>query len=156
MAEKVFFEDEFKMIDDPRSLPGYRNITAAGGVVVNEDQQVLMIFRRGKWDLPKGKLEDGESPELCAEREVMEETGLGKIERERFLITTYHTYEEKRKNILKETHWYLFRSPGHQQTTPQTEEDILEARWVSLSGIEPFLAKSYELIRDVIGAAFPA
>ncbi len=58
----------------------FKPVTAAGGLVENEKGEVLLIFRRGKWDLPKGKLDPGETIEQCAVREVEEETGLKNIE----------------------------------------------------------------------------
>src|SRR5258705_8336444 len=82
-------------------------IQAAGGLVLNEKKEILLIFRRGKWDLPKGKLDKGEKLEDCAIREVEEETGLKKIELVSPLTTTYHTYHEGTKFILKESHWYM-------------------------------------------------
>src|SRR5687768_2564827 len=49
-------------------------VLAAGGLVQNEKEELLMIYRKGKWDLPKGKLDKNEKLEDCALREVMEET----------------------------------------------------------------------------------
>lgn len=153
MAVKIYFEDEFKLVDDTASFfKKYHCITAAGGVIINDEGKILMIFRRGKWDLPKGKLEDNEPLELCAEREVKEETGLKEVILERFLLTTYHTYTEKGQPILKDTHWYLFRAHGEQDTKPQTEEDIMEIEWVAEDELNVYLAQSYKLIEDVIAA----
>ncbi len=153
MAVKVYFEDEYRVIKDiAEFIKDYTIITAAGGVVINDEGKILMIFRRGKWDLPKGKLEEGELIEDCAEREVMEETGLSSISLERFLLTTYHTYIEKGKSILKDTHWYLFRAPGMQSVNPQTEEDILKIEWVHPSGLQEYTNNTYALIKDVLRA----
>jgi hypothetical protein len=87
-------------------------IMAGGGLVQNEKNEVLLIFRRGKWDLPKGKLDKGESIEDCAIREVQEETGLLNISLEGPLMTTYHTYHEGSRYILKESHWYGMKAMG--------------------------------------------
>jgi len=76
-------------------------VQAAGGLVINKNKEVLMIFRRGKWDLPKGKLDKGETLEECAVREVEEETGLKNISLHKHLLTTFHTYHESGKFILK-------------------------------------------------------
>src|SRR5678815_5985833 len=75
-----------------------------------EDDHLLLISRRGKWDLPKGKLDDNEDIKSCAIREVTEETGLLKVEIERPLCITYHTYHQDGKHILKESHWYLMKA----------------------------------------------
>ena len=80
-------------------------VQAAGGLVLTPNQNVLLIFRRGKWDLPKGKLDDGEALDVCAVREVEEETGLSNIHLKEKLLITYHTYYEQGEHILKETHW---------------------------------------------------
>lgn len=154
MAVKIYFEDEFKMIEDTvEFIKDYTMIAAAGGVVINDEGQALMIFRRDKWDLPKGKLEEGELIEDCAEREVKEETGLSEIKVEKFLLTTYHTYTEKGKSILKDTHWYLFRAHGIQNLIPQTEEGIMKIEWVYPSELSAYTNNTYELIKDVLYSA---
>lgn len=154
MAVKIYFEDEFKMIEDTAEfIKDYTMIAAAGGVVINDEGQVLMIFRRNKWDLPKGKLEEGELIEDCAEREVKEETGLSEIKVEKFLLTTYHTYTEKGKSILKDTHWYLFHAHGIQDLIPQTEEGIMKIEWIYPSELSAYTNNTYELIKDVLYAA---
>lgn len=155
MAQKIYFEDEIKMISDTEAFfKQYKCITAAGGVIINDEEKILMIFRRGKWDLPKGKLEGNEPLEVCAEREVKEETGLKNITLEKFVTTTYHTYTERGEDILKDTHWYLFRAPGQQNLKPQTEEDIMEVEWINRSELPLYLAQSYRLIEDVLISAF--
>lgn len=128
-------------------------IQAAGGLVKNEKGEILMIFRRGKWDLPKGKLEKGEDLETCAKREVEEETGLKKVVVQRFLITTYHTYNDFGKHILKESHWYLMNAFSNQKTAPQTEEDIFEITWVNQEAIREKLRNTFPSIKDVITSA---
>jgi 8-oxo-dGTP pyrophosphatase MutT (NUDIX family) len=154
MAVKIYFEDEFKLVEDTTAFSkDYTQITAAGGVVIDDEGRILLIFRRGKWDLPKGKLEEGELVEDCAEREVKEETGLAEIKMERFLLATYHTYTEKNKSILKDTHWYLFRAHGTQDVIPQTEEDIVEIEWVYPSELIEYTDNTYELIKDVLRSA---
>lgn len=105
-------------------------IKAGGGLVFNEKKEALFIFRKGKWDLPKGKLDKGETLEACSVREVEEETGLKNISLQEYLITTYHSYDENGKHFLKESHWFLMQVTGKQQLVPQTEEDITEIKWV--------------------------
>ncbi|GAB5519089.1 MAG: hypothetical protein RhofKO_13400 [Rhodothermales bacterium] len=108
-------------------------VVAAGGYVVRSGKkkpEVLLIYRRGKWDLPKGKLEKGESIEDCALREVQEEVGIKKLKTLEPAGTTFHTYPEKGKLKLKTTYWYLMHTP-ETVFTPQTEEDIEEVAWVT-------------------------
>jgi 8-oxo-dGTP pyrophosphatase MutT (NUDIX family) len=125
-------------------------IKAAGGLVQNEEKKMLMIFRRGKWDLPKGKIDDGETLEQCAVREVEEETGLTKIELLSPLLTTYHTYHEGSRFVLKESYWYNMKVSGKQNLQPQTEEDILEIKWVTTKEAEKLFPECFPSVIDVI------
>ena len=95
-----------------------KKIIAAGGLVQNEQGELLMIYRRGKWDLPKGKLDKNETIEACAVREVMEETGLTNIELGKWIDTGYHLYFDPYLNedVIKETHWFAMRAAGQQQS----------------------------------------
>lgn len=136
------------MINDKRIL-----IRAAGGLVKNEKGKVLFMFRRGKWDLPKGKLDPGESLETCALREVKEETGVRELEMINFLMVTEHEYEERDCVILKETHWYLMKANGDQVLIPQIEEDITDLRWLGASEFNIVQRNTYPAILDVLKAA---
>lgn len=129
-----------------------KTILAAGGLVYNEKDELLMIFRRGKWDLPKGKLDDGETIEDCAVREVMEETGLKTIIRGNLIGITYHQYFDQwlKEEVIKETHWYRMEAPGNQQLIPQTEEDIEIIKWVSEKELDEYLQNSYDNIVEVV------
>lgn len=102
---------------------------AAGGYVLNEREELLVFYRRGSWDMPKGKIDPGETPEQAAVREVQEETGLVHLDLGPFLAFTYHTFEHKDKRILKKTWWYRMKT-SDLDLVPQTEEDIEEIRWV--------------------------
>lgn len=124
-------------------------ITAAGGLILNEEEKVLMIYRLGKWDLPKGKLEEDESIEECAVREVQEECGLGVIYTGRFLCKTTHYYELKGTEVEKQTHWYLMLAPSKQTLKPQIEEDIEKVGWFSLKECKKHLQDSYPTIKEV-------
>lgn len=128
----------------------YKIIEAAGGVVKNTKNDVLIIFRRDNWDLPKGKIDRGESPEQAAVREIQEETGLKKVELGDFLCHTYHTYEMKGKRILKKTWWYTMSTP-EMTLTPQTSEDIEQAVWVELASFLDTKPTIYGSILDVLG-----
>ena len=131
-----------------------KTIVAAGGLVYNESNELLMIFRRGKWDLPKGKLDEGESIPDCAIREVKEETGLTAIILGEFIRTTHHQYFDKWLNetVIKETHWYRMSATSNQPLTPQTEEDIESIRWVTTQELPVLLENSYETIVEVVNA----
>lgn len=125
-------------------------IQAAGGLVTNEKKEILLIFRRGKWDLPKGKLDKGEKLEDCAVREVGEETGLKNIRLLSPLLITYHTYHEGARFILKESHWYNMKVSGNQILIPQTTEDILEIKWVKAEELSPYLKNIFSSVADVL------
>lgn len=128
----------------------YKIIGAAGGVVRNDKNEVLMIFRLGVWDLPKGKIDKGETPEIAAVREIQEETGLNEVELGDFLCHTYHTYTMKEKRILKKTWWYKMSTP-EMTLIPQTSEDIEEATWVELTSFLNTKPTIYGSILDVLG-----
>ena len=125
-------------------------VPAAGGLVQNDKKQTLLIYRRGHWDLPKGKLDEGESLSECAVREVEEETGLSRIELKKFITTTFHTYHEGTKFILKESHWYRMKVSGAQPLTPQTEEDITDIKWLTTKELPAYLPACYPSVRDVL------
>jgi 8-oxo-dGTP pyrophosphatase MutT (NUDIX family) len=124
-------------------------IKAGGGMVYDKDK-LLFIFRKGKWDLPKGKLDEGESLDVCALREVEEETGLNELQLEELLHVSYHTYSEKDKNILKETHWYLMKGNSEAALSPQKAEGIDECTWSRIADKENYLGNSYALVREVV------
>ena len=128
----------------------YKIIEAAGGVVKNDKNEVLMIFRRDNWDLPKGKIDKGETPEIADVREIQEETGLVEVKFGYFICHTYHTYEMKGKRILKKTWWYTMSTPEI-ALTPQTTEDIEEATWVELASFLDTKPTIYGSILDVLG-----
>lgn len=132
-----------------------RKILAGGGLVLNDTGELLMIFRRGKWDLPKGKLDEGETIEDCALREVKEETGLKDVERGELFAVSYHTYFDTyiQEEVVKESHWFRMRAKGQQQLVPQTEEDIQQIEWVNRQRLEQHLLNSYDNVIEVIRKA---
>ncbi len=136
-----------------RLLAMFHPIDAAGGLAYSENGSVLMIFRRGKWDLPKGKLDEGESIEECALREVSEETGLQTLTLDEKICDTYHIYTQKKEQILKRTAWYKMIGSSKDQLAPQTDEGILEAVWVMEKDIASYAAGSYEAVREVLRLA---
>ena len=108
----------------------FRVIEAAGGVVSNKKGEILFIHRIGRWDLPKGKIEKGESLEQAALREIEEETGLKELIIEEFINNTFHLYTERNgEKILKTTYWFRMNYAGNETPTPQTEEGITAVSW---------------------------
>ncbi len=128
----------------------YHTIDAGGGLVYNELGEILMIFRRGKWDLPKGKLDAGEDIATCALREVKEETGLNEVFLGDKIGDTYHIYTLKGEQILKRSTWYTMRGNRADKLRPQKEEDIVEAIWVGKKDLPALAKRSYALVRDVL------
>ncbi|MCA0236207.1 MAG: NUDIX domain-containing protein [Bacteroidetes bacterium] len=124
-------------------------LEAAGGYVRNDKGELLVFYRRGSWDMPKGKIDPGETPEQAAIREVQEETGLVHLRLGPFLAHTYHTYELKGKRILKKTWWY-FMDTSDLQLIPQTEEDIEKIEWVEPRSWLSGGVEVYPNIREVI------
>ena len=143
-------EDDSETILSESLNDMYQLVIAAGGAVFNEQGALLLIFRKGKWDLPKGKLDEGETIETCAVREVIEETGLKTITLNKKIGNTYHIYLEKNAYKLKRSDWYNMTGTSAEKLKPQKEESIMEARWVFQKDIGFFASKSYEAIRDVL------
>jgi len=127
-------------------------IEAAGGLVFNKDGHILMIFRNGKWDLPKGKLEEGENKKQCAKREVEEECGIVGLDIIDKLLETYHTYNLQGKEILKRTYWYKMNTDFDGKLIPQIEEEITKVSWVDKDQISEKLKNSYRNISDLINS----
>lgn len=131
----------------------FTNISAAGGLVVNDKHEYLLIFRRGKWDLPKGKAEKRESAAMTAMREVREECNLDELTLGRSLITTHHIYFLEEKTILKKTDWFLMRYSGDKEPYPEKAEDIEKTIWISPDRITEISGNTYPSILEVIRSA---
>ncbi|NIT60885.1 MAG: NUDIX domain-containing protein [Aliifodinibius sp.] len=132
-------------------------VTAAGGVVFKSENNihpsVLLIFRRGVWDLPKGKLEEGETIKECSVREVAEEVGVSVLPEIVFqLPETYHEYQQGGIHYGKTTHWFGMQFPDDSDLTltPQTEEDIQKVSWISLRKAQTLVG--YENLVEVLKA----
>jgi 8-oxo-dGTP pyrophosphatase MutT (NUDIX family) len=133
----------------------YILMEAAGGIVRNENEEVLVIFRNKHWDLPKGKLDYQETPEEAAIREVKEECGLKNIRLEKYLLKTFHTYTEKNKFILKKTHWFRMITSSDEILIPQQEENIEKVRWMKKEKIyEKVFPSTFESIKEVFEIYF--
>lgn len=130
----------------------FKLIKAAGGVVFNEDGQLLLIKRLGLWDLPKGKLEPGEDQRLAALREVHEECGLNFLGILGKVANTYHVYHLKGRWILKKSAWYRMAAWGDVSVTPQLEEGITEVCWVDKAFIKAKGFDTYDSLRDLFDA----
>ena len=128
----------------------YKIIIAAGGIILNNNGHVLWIFRNGKWDLPKGKVERGESIISAARREVQEECGIENISLGGLLGKTYHTYEHKGIYILKESNWYEMTCNEIGNLKPQFEEGITKVIWVDNIQYKKCLANTYSSISELL------
>lgn len=123
---------------------------AAGGIVENKDGNILLMKRLGKWDLPKGKLEKGETIEECALREIAEETGASGLSVASSFAETYHTYFRNEKWIIKHTHWYIVHCKDDKELIPQIEEDIEHVAWVDYNTIDIVQIDTYPAIRKLL------
>lgn len=125
----------------------FKSQKAAGGKVLNANNEVLFIYRFNKWDLPKGKLEKGESISACAIREVEEECGITNLQIIKPLESTYHIYREKGKTILKTTYWFLMHTDFVDELTPQSEEGIEQVVFKNEAEVMLALENTYENIK---------
>ena len=121
-------------------------IFASGGIVSNEKSQILFIYRRGKWDLPKGKAEKGETIRETAIREVMEETGIQNLKIEKYFSNTFHIVRNKGKYFLKETSWFLMSSNFQGKLKPQIQEGIKSVKWKPIAEVKKLKKKTYNNI----------
>jgi 8-oxo-dGTP pyrophosphatase MutT (NUDIX family) len=151
--------DEIVFLGDTGNLwhtfQGLFSLLPAAGGIVHRDNALLFIFRRGKWDLPKGKIESGESPEMAALREVSEETGLTGLFTDGMFPSTWHVYQSKYKGsegtwILKETKWFSMQFTGDSPLVPETCEDIEQARWFAPDNLGEVLANTYSSLIQLI------
>jgi len=127
----------------------YHNMEAAGGLVRHENGKYLFIKRFGKWDLPKGKIEAGESPDEAALREVLEECGISAMLNQA-LPSTYHIYTLDGTRILKRTWWFSMSYSGEPATVPQLEEGITEAVWLVPSRFDMVLDNTYRSLTALL------
>lgn len=129
----------------------FKVIEAAGGAVISKEK-LLIIFRREKWDLPKGKIDEGESPEVAAVREVAEECGIAGHKIEKELPPTFHLYllqGKKDKWIFKKTFWFEMSYDGELTGIPQTEEDITEVTWISTKNLDEIIKNTYANLKPI-------
>jgi ADP-ribose pyrophosphatase YjhB (NUDIX family) len=152
----VWIEGTVHVIDDGAPWDafrhGYKFVLAAGGAVTDELGRLLVIRRLGKWDLPKGKVDEGEVIEAAALREVNEECGLTELRIVQPMPSTWHTYERKGKQHLKRTDWFLMRGSYKEVLVPQHEEDIEEVKWVGRDELGEIKADTYPALLEVFAA----
>lgn len=132
----------------------FKIIEAAGGLVFNSKNQLLLIERLGVWDLPKGKIDAGETPEIAAIREVEEECAVTGLTIGNLVCKSYHTYFFKEKHILKRTYWYKMNTNFSQNLVPQTEEDITKVEWQNFDKNDIETLNTYESIKEVLRKYF--
>ncbi len=120
---------------------------AAGGIVKDEKENILFIKRFEKWDLPKGKIEKGETTEEAAIREVEEECGIENLELLSENKTTYHIFPRKNQFCLKISYWFDMKTTYKGKLTPQIEEDIIEVVFKNSTEIEEALQNTYANIQ---------
>ena len=146
----IHYPDYNELKKDFLSL--YEINEAGGGLIRNDFGEYLFIFRRGFWDLPKGKIEEGETKKQAAIREVIEETGLKKVDLLRKICVTKHTFRNRLgKRIIKKSHWYLMHSQK-QELKPQNSEDIEKAVWMEIDEFRKQCHPVYGNIMDVLDA----
>jgi 8-oxo-dGTP pyrophosphatase MutT (NUDIX family) len=127
-------------------------IEAAGGLVKNENKDLLFIYRNDKWDLPKGKIEKGETVKEAAVREVEEECSIVVNKLGKKICKTYHSYISREEVVLKKTHWFKMKCKGQDKLKPQKEEGITDVRWFRPNDIDAILSNTFPSILDVLDA----
>lgn len=145
----IIFGENFEKLK-AQFFKHFHLVQAAGGLVKNNKGEFLIMLRRGKWDLPKGKLDKHETLETCAKREVEEETGLHKVKIIKPVEITYHTYDQFGKHNLKECHWYEMKASADEKLIPQTEEDITEILWAKKEDLSKYIANTFPTIEKVL------
>jgi 8-oxo-dGTP pyrophosphatase MutT (NUDIX family) len=129
----------------------FKFIPAAGGIVRNEKQESLFIFRRGRWDLPKGKADKGEKPEQTAIREVEEECNIRGVTITRFIASSHHIYYLEEDIVLKKTNWFEMEYTGKQAPRPCKKEGITDYQWLPDDKIEAIADNTFPAILEVVG-----
>jgi len=155
LMSKLNFQNHQIVSDNPKKtlkkfFEAFTYVKAAGGLV-NYQNKMLWIYRNGKWDLPKGKIDRKEKKSHAALREVKEETGLqGFFSIEHKLTVTYHAYFAYEKSALKKTTWYKMSYVGELKGKPQKEEGISKVKWFLSDKLDLPLSVTYPLIRDLV------
>jgi len=149
ITEIYFFNTDIDLLFDYFSSM-FKTIEAAGGLVKNNNNEWLFIFRNGKWDLPKGKIEKKEKIKAAAIREVQEECGVEDLTIVKELPSTYHIYFMEEKMILKRTFWFEMFCEHTSTLIPQLEEGITDVKWISEKGLKQIYDNTFESIIEVM------
>ena len=144
----LYYPDKKKLLKEFKEK--LVTIRATGGIVTNKKNQILFIYRKGKWDLPKGKMEKNESKKESALREVIEETGVKKLKIINFFSTTFHLIKVKREYFLKETHWYTMKTKYDGKLKPQKSEGIISAKWKTFDEALEIKKKTFRNIAIIL------
>ncbi|MDC1355647.1 NUDIX domain-containing protein [Flavobacteriaceae bacterium] len=126
------------------------NVIAGGGKVYNAKNEILFIFRNGKWDLPKGKAEAKETINQTALREVEEETGITGLSITKPLEITYHIFKRNERHYIKVTYWFQMYSEYEGTLVPQEKEGITKVKWIPETKLKKVLKNSYSNIKLLI------
>ncbi|MBP5326656.1 MAG: NUDIX domain-containing protein [Bacteroidales bacterium] len=129
-------------------------VKAAGGVVCDSSGKRLTIFRNGRYDLPKGKVEDGESLAHAALRETNEETGLEELQLGPLLLKTYHIYDLYGGWHFKQTSWFQMHCTSSQRLVPQLDEGITDCLWLDDKEWRSRLDQSYSTMQNITRQIF--
>ncbi|OFX59369.1 MAG: hypothetical protein A2046_01345 [Bacteroidetes bacterium GWA2_30_7] len=149
IKELFLFYHDFNELDFIfRSI--FTQIDAAGGVVKNNKNQILAIFRNNKWDLPKGKVEKNEDFKQAAIREVCEECGISDVVITETLKPTFHIYKINDNWVLKKTYWFEMKYEKDEKLKPQLKENITEVKWFNNQNLNIILQNSYSSIKEVL------
>ncbi len=144
----MYHEDIAHLEAEFKSLFEY--CETAGGLVFNNEDNILFIKRFGKWDLPKGKIEKGEKIEEAAKREVHEECGISNLVIKNSLCSTYHVYIKNEITYLKKNHWFTMFYDGNEELTPQLDEGVEFAKWFDKYDINAITENTYPSIIDIL------
>ena len=144
----LYYPNKKKLIKEFKKK--LKTIIAAGGIIKNNQNEILFIFRKGKWDLPKGKIEKNEKIDQGALREVIEETGIKKVKIDKFFDTTYHLIKSQKQYFLKETHWYKMKSNYSGKLKPQKSEGIRSVRWKKIKEAKEIRKKTFRNISIIL------
>lgn len=134
-----------------RLFADYKKIEAAGGIV-KRGEKFLVIKRKRLWDIPKGRIDKGETAEVACVREIMEECGIDGHQITQPLTETYHTMKWNGRPAIKRTYWYMLTYDGPKKTSPETKEGITKAKWMTEEEMLGIRKKTYGSINAVLDA----
>jgi 8-oxo-dGTP diphosphatase len=116
-------------------------VEAAGGIVLRREDPariaVVRLRKRHEWVLPKGKLDEGETPRAAAEREVMEETGHD-VSVHEFLGTLVYEADGRAKAV----HFWRMEASG--DPVHELMHDVRAVEWLPLGDALERLSRSSE------------